>query len=48
VGQIGTDGACLVGGIAGGFGAAWIVGRLGQREAEAAYDFTTALRGLTP
>lgn len=43
VGEVTTGGACLVGGIAGGFGAGWIGAILGQWAGEAAYDFSTNL-----
>ena len=41
VGQISTGGACLIGGIAGGFSAGWLGHVLGQWAGESAYDFVT-------
>lgn len=43
VGKVTTGGACLVGGIAGGFGFGWLGHTLGQWAGEAAYDFVTDL-----
>jgi len=41
VGKVTTGGACLVGGIAGGFGAGWLGYVLGQWAGEASHDFAT-------
>lgn len=43
VGEVTTGGACLVGGIAGGFGAGWLGYILGQWAGEAAYDFVAEI-----
>lgn len=43
VGEVTTGGACLIGGIAGGFGAGWVGALLGQWGGEAAHDFVTDL-----
>lgn len=41
VGEVTTAGACVIGGIAGGFGAGWVGALLGQWGGEASYDFIT-------
>jgi hypothetical protein len=41
VGKVTTGGACLVGGIAGGFGAGWLGYVLGQWAGEASHDYAT-------
>jgi hypothetical protein len=47
VGEVTMGGACLIGGIAGGFGAGWIGYILGQWAGEASYDFVSQLAWIS-